>query len=60
MLDSNTQPLTEDELTRIDFFIEQSRDIIGTTQVAPLRFSHSVGDLTMHLYIEKVEHKNKS
>lgn len=59
MSDSSTQKLTEDEMLRIQLFLEQSVDIIGTTQAVPLRFSHSVGDLTMHLYIEKTEHKNK-
>lgn len=53
MSDKSTEQLTEDEMLRIQLFIEQSVDIIGTTQAIPLRFSHSVGDLTMHLYIER-------
>lgn len=55
MSDKVIQKLSEDELLRIELFLEQSTDIIGTTLAVPLRFSHSVGDLTMHLYIEKVE-----
>ena len=47
--------LTEEELLYIEMFLEQSTNIIGTTLAVPLRFSHSVGKLNLHLYIEDKE-----
>ena len=44
--------LTEEEQEFVEAFIEHASNVIGTTLSVPTRISYSVGDLTMHLYIE--------
>lgn len=52
--------LSEEELEHIEIFFECAQDIIGTTLKAPIRVSHSVGDLNMHLYIDSKEMEKSS
>lgn len=49
---TDNRELTEEECSFIEAFLEHSANVIGTTLRIPTRVSYSVGDLTMHFYVE--------
>lgn len=51
--------LTEEEGAFIEAFLEHSANVIGTTMRVPTRVSYSVGDLTMHFYVENTKKSTK-
>jgi len=44
--------LTTEEEEYVEAFLIHASNIVGTTLMVPTRVSYSVGDLTMHFYIE--------
>jgi len=56
-----TRYLTAEEIEHLEFFFEYSQNVVGSLLRAPIRISHAVGDLTVHLYIEdnKVKKEEK-
>jgi hypothetical protein len=47
-----TRDLTEAEIEYVEMFLEYTKNVVSIALKAPVRLSHSLGDLTMHFYIE--------
>ena len=50
-----TRALTDEEEGYVEAFLEHASNVVGTILTVPTRVSYSVGDLTMHFYIEVSE-----
>ena len=44
--------ITEEEQEFIEYFLQHAANVVGTSLSIPTKVSYSVGDLTMHFYIE--------
>jgi len=47
-----TRDLTEEEIEHVGMFLEYTKNVASIAMKAPVRVSHSLGDLTIHFYIE--------
>jgi hypothetical protein len=52
MAKQQNRHLSTEELENIEIFLEHTGNIVGTTMRVPMRISHSIGDLTLHFYLE--------
>jgi len=52
-----TRELNEEEQEYVEAFLVHAANVVGTILTVPTRVSYSVGDLTMHFYIEVAENK---
>jgi hypothetical protein len=51
--------LTEEEQGFVEAFMVHASNVIGTTLSVPTRISYSIGNLTMHMYIEDTDKQPK-